>query len=91
MELKNKDKLKGLLTRLDKLENSLPQGETLSLVEKIINEKYSDITSKVKDDSSLQALEAINSKLDKFKQDFNLKPIIGEIDQIRSEITQVHD
>lgn len=87
----NKNKISQLLEKLDKLESSLPKDETLGLVDSIINEKYKDITSKVKEDSSLAALEAINTKLDKFKKDFQLEPIISAIEEIRANMDQVHE
>ena len=85
----NKAKLKELLTKLETLESSLPQSEVLSMVEKVISDKYSDVTSKVKDDSSLQLLNGINSKLDRFKQDFDLKPLSSSIEELENSLGQM--
>ena len=87
----NKDKLKGILKQLDTFEDQLPKSETASLVEKILNDKYKDVTSQVKQDSSLQFLDAINSKVDKFKKTFNLRPIIEEIEGIQDSMAQMQE
>lgn len=87
----NKDKLKELLSRLGNLEESLPQGETLSALDKIIKEKYSDLLTKVKDDSSIQFLNQINSKLNRFRKDFDLAPILKELDEFRDLFDQLHE
>ncbi len=84
-----KTDLKALLEQLNTLENSLPKDETLSLVNQVIGDKYKDVISKVKDDTSLQALDSINNKLDKFKQDFDLKPVIDSINEIRATVGQM--
>lgn len=84
-----KPDLQALLEQLKTLESSLPTDDTLSLVNQIIGEKYNDVTSKLKNDTSLQALDSINNKLDKFKQDFDLKPVLDSINEIRSTVEQM--
>lgn len=87
----NKKRLKKILSKLSELENSLPGGEVLSMVEKIIQEKYNDVTAKVKEDSSLKFLDTINQKLNKFKKDFDLAPILKSIEEIQDVVAQMHD
>jgi len=84
----NKESLKNLLKELEGLENALPKNETLGMAERIIQDKYKDVTSKVKEDSSIQFLDAINTKLDKFKETFKLAPIIEAIEKIQSDFKQ---
>lgn len=83
------DKIKQLQERLKTLQNSLPTKDTLSLAEQIISEKYADVTSKVKEDSSLKYLDTINSKLEKFKEDFKLEPILTAVEDMRSLIQEI--
>lgn len=90
-KMANKDKLKGLLAKLNELENSLPNGEVLTLVERVINDKYKDVTSKVKEDASLQALETINKKLNKIKKDLDLGPLAERIEELQKSLEMMHD
>lgn len=85
----SKVNLQALLEQLKTLEDSLPKDDTLSLVNQIVSDKYKKFTEDTKQDTSLQALDSINNKLDKFKQDFDLKPVIDSIDEIRSTIEQM--
>lgn len=87
----NKQRLKELLGKLEDLENALPKSETLSAIQSILNAKYKDVVEQVKRDSSLQFLDTINSKLEKFKKDFNLKDIIEEIQGIQDAFAQMQD
>lgn len=87
----NQQKLKQLLERLKKLEGSLPDQEVLSLVEKTIGEKYKDVTSKVKEDSSLQFLDKINSNLESLKKGVDVMPIVEEIEKIQASMKQMQE
>lgn len=87
----NPQKLKQLLEKLKKLEGSLPGQEVLSLVEKTIGEKYKDVTSKVKEDSSLQFLDKINSNLESLKKGVDVMPIVEEIEKIQASMKQMQE
>jgi len=87
----NKDKLKLLLDKLSELENSLPGGEVLGMADRIIDEKYKEITSKVKEDSSIKMLGEISGKINRFKRDFNLKPILKQLDDFQALFDQMHE
>lgn len=87
----DKNKLTGLLDQLEKLKASLPGEEILSLVQKTISDKGAELASKMKEDVSLQSLDAINNKLDKFKQDFDLKPVIESINSLQDELKGMED
>ena len=78
--------LKQLKQQLIDLESQLPQGETLSMLEQMLGEKSQQVQSNLKEDLHLQGLDSINNKLDKFKQDFNLEPILSSIEELQKEI-----
>lgn len=86
-----KEKIKELLAQLDKIEEKLPAGEAKSLVERIIDEKYQEVSSQVKQDSSLVYLDKINAKLEQFKKDFALRPVLLEIEALRDTLVQMQD
>lgn len=84
----NKEKIKELLDRLNSLEQgSLP--EVKSLTNDIIKQQYDEATNRIKESSTVKFLEAINSKLDAFKKDFDLKPVTVAITDFQNELESI--
>lgn len=82
----NKRQLKNLLKRLNDLEGSLPLNETKTYLESLLDEETKNFQTRLKDNPTVQFLDDFNSKLEKFKKDFNLEPIIAEIETIQKDI-----
>lgn len=86
----NKQKIKELLDRLNAIDtNSFPDATSLS--EDLIKKEIADATSKVKDSATIKYLDVLNEKLDKFKIDFDLKPISESIDEFQSDLQSLKD
>lgn len=84
----NKNKIKELLGKL----NSLEQGsfpDTKSLSDEIINKEYADTTAKIKESSTIKYLDAIHTKLENFKKDFDLKPVSEAISSFQDELQNI--
>lgn len=90
MKPQNKDKVKELLGRLNSLENSsFPDVKSLS--DEIIHKEYSNVTDTVKNNSTVKMLDAINSKLEAFKVDFDLKPVSSAISDFQDELGRMKE
>ena len=75
--MKNKqEKIKELLDRLDTLEGKevLPS-EMDKITDSYIKEEVSNMQAKLKDNPTLKILQKFGGELEKFKKDFDLKPI----------------
>lgn len=81
------NKLKELLKRLSSLESSLPISDTRDYLDSILKEQTDNFISNFKSNSTIKFLDTFNSKLDKFKKDFNLEPIISAIGKIQSDLS----
>lgn len=97
MKPKNKNKAQELLGRLNTLKNSgFPNVKTLS--GDIINQQYSKITDEVKNSSTVKMLDALDSKLNQFKVDFDpalfhqaIEEVSGNLSQAQKDIQDKFD
>lgn len=90
MQKLNKNKIKEILGKLNSLEQGkLPVTESKSLADEIINKQYYDTTSKIKEDSTIQFLDAIDKKLNKFQTDFDLQPLSSAIESFQEELETI--
>mgnify|MGYP001562463346 CR=1 FL=1 len=85
-----KEKLRLLLEKLNSLENkgSLPIEEIDSLTKDLITEEITKLSARLKDNSMVNTLNKFRQELLKFKTDFDLKPIIKQIQGLQDEIEQ---
>ena len=82
----DKPKLKALLKRLKDLEGSLPLSETRNYLDQVIKEERGRFESSIKENPTIKYLDGFNTKLEKFKRDFNLGPIITAIEGIQADL-----
>lgn len=91
MTPEKKSKLKDLLARIKTLETSIPAGEIKSLTDQIIGEHVSGLADKVKGDTTIKSLSEINDKLNKFKADFQLGPVVTELNALIEDVSKVRE
>lgn len=84
-------KLKDLLARIKSLETALPTGEIKSLTDQVIGEHVASLTDKVKGDSTVKVLQEITDRLNQFKKDFNLSPVIKELNALIDDVGRMRD
>src|SRR3990167_1365151 len=87
--MSKKQKIKELLDRLNTLDGSFltPSEEELSdLTNKIITDEISNVTVKLKENTTIKSLERIATELNKIKKNFDLKPIISTIKELDDQI-----
>ena len=87
----NKNKLQELLKKLETLEGSLPMDETKTYLDDLLENETRKFQDGFKNNPTVKFLDGFNLKLDKFKKDFNLTPIIDEIEKIQSDIEEFKD
>lgn len=81
-----KPRLQQLLSRLGELEQSLPGDETKTYLSRLLEDETKKFQESFKSNPTVQLLDGFNSKLDQFKKDFNLTPVIDEIEKIQADI-----
>lgn len=80
----NKEKIANLLKRL----NTLQGVPDTSLSGDIISK---EVTDAIKSNATVKILDALNEKLDKFKQDFDFKSISNAINDFQNELQSLKD
>jgi len=88
---KNKQKLRELLDKLNRLGDTLPTKETANLAEGIIGKKYEELHNQLKDDVSLEYLNKIHEKLSNFKKDYDLEPVYEMFERLQGEIVSAKE
>lgn len=91
MTPEKKSKLKDLLARIKTLETSIPAGEIKSLTDQIIGDHVAGLADKVKGDTTIKSLSEINDKLNQFKKDFNLGPVVTELNALIDDVSKVRE
>lgn len=81
-----KTKLQEILKNLNSLERSIPIGETQSYLDQMISGEFEDFKKSVQKNPTITFLNDLNTKLEKFKRDFNLKPVLETIQDIQNDI-----
>lgn len=89
MTPEKKSKLKDLLARIKTLETSIPAGEIKSLTDQIIGDHVKGLTEKVRGDITVKSLSEINDKLNQFKKDFNLGPVVKELNSLIDDVSKM--
>lgn len=91
MATKN-NKIKDLLARLNALEGTSKSSledigsETATLTEKLINEEMGRVTGKLKQSSTVNALQKINLQLIRLKKEFNLGTVMESVNAMQKEV-----
>lgn len=85
MNLTKQLKLQELLTQLNSLENKevLPNE-----VDKAIKEEVSSLAEKLKQNPTIKILQSLQNEIAKFKQEFNLKPLVSLIEETKAELLE---
>lgn len=91
MSSQKKNLLNQLLQRLNKIEQSLPFDESRSMLDSVIQEEQDKFQKSLKDNPNIRFLNEINRKLESFKRDFDLAPIIQEIELFQTEFQKAKD
>lgn len=86
-----KSKLKELLNRLDSLEGGLPTGEIKSLTDRLIGDEVKALESQLRDNPTIKYLDSINTRLNQFKKDFNLAPVVKELNALIGDVSRVKE
>lgn len=86
-----KSKLKELLNRLDSLEGGLPTGEIKSLTDRLIGDEVKALESKLRDNPTIKYLDSINTRLNQFKKDFNLAPVVKELNALIGDVSKAKE
>lgn len=84
---KKKNRLKELLKKLNSLEKSLPISETQTYLSTLVDTETKNFKKNLENNPTVQFLDQLNTKLDKFKRDFDLAPVIKEIEAIQQDIS----
>lgn len=84
----DKNKLKNLLSKLDSVESRLPGNETNEYLDSLLTEQTEKFKKQLQENPTVKILDAFNKKLDQLKKDFNLNPIITEIEKIQKDVVQ---
>lgn len=82
----NKEKLQGLSKKLEKLENSPLLIKTDSFLDEVLKTESEKFASSFKENLLAKHLQSFNAKLERFKKEFNLEPIIVAIEKVQSDI-----
>lgn len=87
--MKKAQKIKELLDRLDVLEGKevLPS-EMDKITDTYIKEEVSNMQAKLKDNPTIKILQKFGTELEKFKKDFDLKPLSDALIDIENEIKE---
>lgn len=87
MNQQKKAKLKKLLDRLDNLQKKdvLPSEDINASIDELIAEEVAKITARVKDNPTVRTLQKFSTELAKFKKDFDLKPVLLAIQDLKNE------
>lgn len=91
--MNKKEKLKKLLAQLNALQEQpiLPSEDLTNLTDQLIEEEISSLTSRLKENPTIRTLQRFTSELTRFKQDFNLKPVIDSITALQQEMKLSED
>ena len=81
-----KAKLQSLLSRLEQLKGSLPLTRTKDILDSVLEEGASNFKDHFKNDPTVKYLGKINERLEKFKKENNLNPIITSIEKLQGEL-----
>lgn len=84
----NKKKLQQLLQKLNSLESSLPLSEAKSYLDSLLEEETKNFQTKLKENPTIKFLDGFTGKLERFKKDFNLEPIIAEIEAVQKSMEE---
>lgn len=84
--MEKKAKLKQLLARLTSLEGSLPIDDTKVFLDRVMKEESEWLASSSKERPSIKYLGELNSRLEKFKKDNNLTPIISAVEKLQTDL-----
>lgn len=84
--MEKQTKIKELLKRLKGLEDSLPIKDTKSYLDSFVNSETKKFSQSLAENPTVKFYEEINRKLDKFKSDFKLEPIISAIEGIQADL-----
>lgn len=87
----NKTKLKELLGKLKTLEGKLPLSDTRSYIDQIAKEESERFSENFKQNPTVRFLDGFNTKLEQFKRDFNLEPLISAVEKIQLELPAYQD
>lgn len=82
----NKNKLKDILKKLDTLDRSIPIGEAQTYLDQLVSEESKNYGEYVRNNPTIKFLGDLNSKLEGFKHDFNLKPVLDTIQDMQDDI-----
>ncbi len=91
MTQEKQNKLSDLLGRIKSLKSALPEGEIKSLTDSIIGDHISSLTDKVKGDSTIKVLQEITDRLNQFKKDFDLGPVVSELNNLIEDVSKMRD
>lgn len=83
----NKIKLQGLLDKLKNLEGSLPLSDTQTYLDQVVKQESDKFAASFKENATVKYLDGFNTKLEQFKRDFNLEPIISAIENMQGDIS----
>lgn len=87
----NKSKLTDLLKKLNTLDRSIPIGETQTYLDQMVEQETKRVSESVKSNPTIKFLDDLNTKLEKFKKDFDLKPVLESIQDIQADVAETKE
>lgn len=87
----NKNSLKEILQKINTLDRSIPIGETQSYLDQMVSKETKRVSESVKNNPTIKFLDDLNTKLEKFKKNFNLKPVLDTIQEIQNDISETKE
>lgn len=91
MTQEKKSKLQELLKKIKTLETAIPTGEIKSLTDQIIGEHSQGVSDKLKNDATIKYLDSLNEKIGQFKKDFNLGPVVQELNNLIDDVSKLRE
>ena len=91
--MNKKEKLKNLLTSLEKLQKRAGDASTASadiatISDSLIQSEITNLTARIKDNTIVKTLSKFGTELANFKKDFDLKPIVQLIQDLEKDIQE---
>lgn len=83
--MKNKQKIKELLDRLNTLQGNFPD-DTTSLVDKIINQEVTSVSEKLRENVTIKSIDKLSTELARAKKSFDLTPIVSGLKELEETI-----
>lgn len=80
-----------LLARLDELQDRLPGDALKAEFERLVRAKADEFARQASQDVSARMISEMSRKLDRFRADFDLRGVVGEVDALKDALAQMHE